>query len=224
LGVLNCEKKLKITLRMKPISLLLLGLLLGPLAAQADTPKGFDTNGVDFYLPQTATAGRASLDDLATYTQKLQSVCDAYFANTTAPDDLDIDVAVKPGPQSRVWLVSITAPPADQRLADLRAKLLAVTPPPVHDGPVAFSIHGIIAGGNDQPPTKPGQPPQLPEDWKTVILKYRTTKPVSFDDMINLVWDGPPPATSHSFGNYVGIAALIIVGVLWGINYRRNNP
>jgi hypothetical protein len=224
LSVLNSPKKLKITPRMKPISLLLLGLLLGPLAASAaDAPKGFDTNGVDFYLPQTATAGRVSLDDLATYTNKLQDVCAAYFANSEAAEDLDIDVAVRPGPESRVWLVSLATPPADKRLADLRAKLLAVVPPPVHDGPVALSIHGVIAGGNDDPPTKPGKPPQLPGDWQTVILRSRTSRPVTFDEMLNLVWNGPPAAAPVSISNYLGIAVLLILGVIIWIRYRRQN-
>jgi hypothetical protein len=211
--------------RMKPISILLLGLLLAPLAAQAlDTPTGFDTSGVDFYLPQSATAGRASLDDLATYTKSLQDVCTTFFANSTAAEDLDIDVAVRPGQESRVWLVSLVKPPADERFANLRQQLAAVPPPPVHDGPIALSIHGVIAGGNDQPPTKPGAPPQMPDDWKTVYIKTRNSKPVTFDDMINMVWDGPVPLETKPIADYLGIGVIIIITVISIVGYRRRNP
>jgi hypothetical protein len=224
LSVLNSRKMLTLTLRMKPIFLLLLGFLLGPLVVQAvDLPKGFDTNGVDFFLPQAATAGRASLDDLATYTRKLQDVCETFFANTTTPDDLDIVAAVKPGPQSRIWLISQAPPPADVRLAALRQKLAAVEPPPVHDGPIALSIHGLIAGGNDQPPTQPSRPPQMPDDWKAVLLKNRTAKPVAFDDMIAIVWNGPPHTSSVNIPNLIGITLLVIIGIVFAVRYRRNN-
>ncbi len=209
---------------MKPFFLLSLALFLSPLASQAvDIPKGFDTAGVEFYLPQAATVGRASLDDLATYTKKLQDVCETYFANTTAPDDLDIVAAVKPGPQSRIWLISLAPPPADQRLAALRQKLAAVEPPPVHDGPIALSIHGLIAGGNDQPPTKPGKPPQMPDDWKTVLLQNRTAKAVTFDELMDVVWDGPPHTSSVNIPNLIGMVLLVIFGIVFAIRYRRKN-
>ena len=212
-------------LRMKSLSILLLGLLVGPLAAgAADAPKGFDTSGVDFYLPQKVTAERASLDDLADYTKRLQAVCEAYYANSTAADDVDIDVAVRPGPQSRVWLISLAPPPADQRLADLRQKLESVPPPPVKGGPVALSIHAIIAGGNDQPPTKAGTPPQMPDDWKTVYIRSRNSKPVTFDDMVNMVWAGPVPLAPKPIADYLGIGVLVIIGIISAVQYRRRNP
>ncbi|HTB64148.1 MAG TPA: hypothetical protein VK737_11250 [Opitutales bacterium] len=156
-----------------------------------DAPKGFVSEGVDFYLSPQQTSERASLDDLATYTKALQGVCETYFANTTTAEDLDIVAAVRPGPDSRVWLISLAPPPANDRLADLRAKLDKVPPPPVNGGPVALSIHGVIANGNDKPPSKDGGPPQMPDEWKTIILQHQKTKPVSFDEMLGLVWSGP---------------------------------
>jgi hypothetical protein len=177
---------------MRCLSILLLGLFLGPFAAEAqDAPKGFVSEGVDFFLPPQQTAQRATLDDLATYTKALQGVCETYFANTTTAENLDIVAAVRPGPESKVWLISLLPPPADDRLADLRAKLNKVPPPPVNGGPVAFSIHGVIAGGNDKPPSKDGGPPQMPDEWKSVILQHQKTKPVNFDEMLGIVWAGP---------------------------------
>jgi len=210
---------------MKSFSIRRLAWLLIPLtAAAADVPKGIDTNGVDFFLPRQVTAQRVSLDDLATYTKSLQDICELYFANATAPEDVDIVVAIKPGPKSRVWFISLASPPADQRFVALRQKLEAVEPPPVRSGPIALSIHGVIAGGNDLPPTKTGQPPQMPEDWKTVMLRSRGNRPLTFDDLIPLVWDGAPAVSTNHFGDYIGIVALVVIGVLWARNYRRRNP
>jgi hypothetical protein len=225
LSVLNFQKMLKSGLRMKSFSIRWLAWLLIPLTAlAADAPRGFDTNGVDFYFPRQYTAERVSLDDLATYTKSLQDVCTLYFANTSAPEDLDIDIAVKPGPKSRVWFVSLASPPADQRFVALRQKLEEVEPPPVRNGPIALSIHGVIAGGNDLPPTKPGQPPQMPQDWKTVMLRSRGTRPLTFDEMIDLVWNGaPPPVTTSHYGDYLGIAALVVIAIIWARRYRERN-
>ena len=145
----------------------LFGLLLGPMAVLAadaqppDAPKAFETMGVELYLKKDIVAQRASNDDLAAYTKALQSAAEDYFAGRKDnwQEDLDIVVAIKPGNQSRVWLVSRVFPEPDDRLSDLRDKLAAVPPPPVNGGPVAFCIHSQVAGGNNKPPSKMGSPP-----------------------------------------------------------------
>ncbi len=148
---------------MKTPLLCLLGLLLAPLAAlAADAPaspaaaaptdpapagqaaaaatpvKGFETTGLDLYRSREETLQRASNNDMAAYTKQLQAVCEDFFANATLSENLAIVAAIKPGPESRIWLISSRTDKLDARLTSLRDKLAAVTPPPVNTGPVVF--------------------------------------------------------------------------------------
>lgn len=223
--------------------ILLFGLLLSPLtvlaadapapdaataatttAATTEAPKPFETMGVELYLKKDVMAQRASNDDLATYTKALQSAAEDYFSAQKDPwrEDLDIVVAIKPGPQSRVWLVSRVFPEPDDRLSDLRDKLNAVPPPPVTGGPVAFCIHTQVAGGNDKPPSKIGSPP-FPKEWSDALAKAGSTKPLAFDDMMALVSSAPLTSTWAKISGPLmlgGFAVAAVVGVAF-MSWRK---
>ena len=211
---------------MKRLRLLLAATVLFPLAVRADdTPKGFDTAGVDFYLSQQETAAHVSLDDLATYTKAVQDACAAYFANSTTPEDIDIVVAVKPGPESRVWLISMAQPPADQRFADLRVKLAKIDPPPVHDGPVAFDVHGVVAGGNNQPPTTKQGQPEMPQIWRAAILRAQQAyKPINFNQMLDQAWNDSLPVTKPNLVLPITLGILLAGGAGYMFFTRRKAP
>ena len=76
-----------------------------PDAPVVEAPKAFETEGVELYIKKDIMAQRASNDDLAAYTKALQGVADDYFTAQKDPwrEDLDIVVAIKPGPIARVW-------------------------------------------------------------------------------------------------------------------------
>jgi hypothetical protein len=221
----------------------LFGLLLCPVAIFAadapapaaatdapavEAPKAFETMGVELYLKKNIVAQRASNDDLAEYTKALQSAAEEYFTGKKDNwrEDLDIVVAVKPGPLSRVWLVSRVFPEPDDRLSDLRDKLAAVPPPPVNGGPVAFCIHTQVAGGNLLPPSKLGSPP-FPKEWSDALAKSGSTKPLAFDDMLVLVSAAPTTTTWQNISGPLllgGFAVSVVVAVsylTWRNKQRR---
>jgi hypothetical protein len=189
-----------------------------------DASVGFDTAGVDLYLPKETAAQRATPEDLATYTMLLQGACADFFAQATTPEDLDIVVAVRSGQRSRVWFIAslganATASPDAVRakletegrepfpgssapaLDGLRAKLDAIVPPEVTGGPIAFAIRGRIAGGATKTPIQPGAPP-TPQEWKDVLDTIKTNQPLPFDDTLELVW--PDNESSHSDAANIG--------------------
>jgi len=210
--------------------LVLIGLLISPLAAlaadapAADAPKVFETTGVELYLKKEVMAQRASNDDMATYVKALQAAAEDFFIAQKEPwkEDLDIVVAVKPGPQARVWFVSWVLPAPDDRLSVLRAKLAAIPPPPVNSGPVAFCIHTQIAGGNGKPPSAVGSPP-IPQEWKDIAAKAGTAKPLAMDDLLALIGTAPPANTWDATAGRMMVGGFLIFVVIAGIFFVRRN-
>jgi hypothetical protein len=195
-----------------------------PDAPAVEAPKAFETEGVELYIKKDIMAQRASVDDMAAYTKALQGVADDYFTAQKDPwrEDLDIVVAIKPGPIARVWLVSRIFPEPDDRLSDLRDKLAAVPAPAVNGGPVAFCIHSEVAGGNRQPPSKLGAPP-FPKEWMDALAKAGINKPIPFDDLMALVSSTPPVNRWNQISGPLmmgGFVVAVLVGL--GFNYRRN--
>jgi hypothetical protein len=208
----------------------LCGLLLSPLAGlaaeapAADAPPVFDTTGVDLYLPQKVMAQRVSVDDMATYTKALQAAAEDYFTSQKDPwkEDLAIVVAVKPGPQARVWLVSWVLPDPNDRLAALRDKLAAIPPPPVTGGPVAFCIDVAIAGGNGKPPSTAGSPP-MPKEWTDALAKGASNKPVPFDDLMALIGATPPVNSWDKQAGQLMIGGFMIFVVIAAFFFYQRN-
>jgi len=235
---------------MKPSPLILFGLLLGPFLAQAaDAPatsaasapaavssaapagtarataaivKGFETTGVDLYRSKEETAKRASNDDLAAYTKRLQAACEEFFANATVAENLAIVAAIKPGPESRVWLVS-SREPLEERLNPLHDKLAAIPPPPVNVGPVAFCIYGRVNGGWGKELKGPTNYPPLPQAWKDVLAQSKDGAPVLFDEMLLAAWSGPSRALPLNWATLVAMAALILSAVCAMLAFMRRN-
>ncbi len=205
-------------------------LLLCPLAVLAadapatDPAKVFESTGVELYLKKDVMAARASNDDLATYTKALQGAAEEYFAAQKEPwkEDLDIVVAVKPGPQARVWFVSWVLPDPDERLSALRTKLAAVPPPPVNGGPVAFCIHTQIAGGNDKPPSKMGSPP-FPKEWTDALANVHATKPVPFDDLMAMIGTTPVVNAWDEKAGKLMVGGFLIFVVLAAVLFVRRD-
>lgn len=110
-------------------------------------PRGFETQNIVLY--QTDDVLEERLPDIAKlndYIKRLRDVCQKFFAGTTAPETLDVVVAVRPGRQSRIWFVSSVQSTPDASRKSLRKSLENVTPCDVTSGSIAFAIGAKIAG------------------------------------------------------------------------------
>lgn len=151
--------------------------------------KGFETETLVLYQPDAVLNERVpSMEDLAGYVKRLQTVCAAFFSDAATPDTFHIVVVIKPGKQSRVWFVSSTPSPGDMKRESLRLKLEAVAPIEVQHGPVAFAISAKIAGGSGNPAKEDGayQPP-IPREWQEAAKGHKEPLAIP-DSFLELVW------------------------------------
>jgi hypothetical protein len=126
------------------------------------------------------------------YAKRLDEVCAGYFAKTETPETLQIVVALKPGKQSRVWLISSVLPGDDKSRADLIKKLEAVDPPDPHGGSFVFALTGEIAGGDGKKPD--GKSPPIPQEWEDAAKTL--TPPIEIPDgFLSVVWPDAPEST-----------------------------
>jgi hypothetical protein len=86
---------------------------------------------------------------LSAYVLKIEGNMNAVFAaaGAQAGASAAMVVAVKPGPQSRVWLIDPTGTLSGLAPA-LAAAASAVTPPAIRQGPIAFAILFQAWGGS----------------------------------------------------------------------------
>ena len=233
---------------MNPPLRLLIGLLLAPLAGwAADAPanpsasmpagyaapaaagsagsaatatpvKGFETTGLDLYRSREETLQRAANNDMATYTKNLQAACEQFFANATLSDNLAIVAAIKPGPESRIWLISTRSTTLDDRLTPLRDELAAIPPPPITGGPVAFCLYGRVNGGFGKE-LKGATYPPLPQAWKDVLAQSKGGAPVPFDTLVLVAWDPP----SVNWALIVSMVAIVLSAVCAVLAFMRRH-
>ncbi len=233
---------------MKPTLRLLFGLLLAPLAGwAADAPanpatsvptgaaapattasaskftaatpvKGFETTGLDLYRSREETLQRAANNDMATYTKNLQATCEQFFANASLSENLAIVAAIKPGPESRIWLISTRSATLDDRLAPLRDELAAIPPPSVNGGPVAFCLYGRVNGGFGKELKGANYPP-LPQAWKDVLAQSQNSAPVPFDALVLAAWNPP----SVNWALIVSMVAIVLSAVCAVLAFMRRH-
>jgi hypothetical protein len=167
---------------VKHIALILACLNIFGVVALA-APQGFETQNIVLYQPSDVLEERLpDATKLADYIKRLRDVCQRFFADTTAPETLNVVVAVRPGRQSRIWFVSSVQSTPDASRKSLRKSLEGVTPCDVISGPIAFAIAAKIAGGDG---TKPTDIP-MPLEWqKAAARKGTVTVP---DGVLDVVW------------------------------------
>jgi hypothetical protein len=125
-------------------------------------------------------------NSLATYVKALNAAGAAYTdaQHSGIPSVVDIVVAFKPSGATKVWIVddrkAIAAPGA------FAQKLESIHPPKSSNGPVAFSIHVSLWGGNDS--NQQNYRPPLPAEWQQAAKS--TAAPVPVDDILSTVWKG----------------------------------
>lgn len=151
--------------------------------------QGFAVDNIVLYQPNDVLTQRLpGPDALAAYIKQLQAVLTDFYAETKTPATLYTVVAVRPGGRSRVWFMSSTESGDFTNLRALRQKLETIKPVAVTGGPVAFTISGSIAGGDDKKPAedKDYQPP-IPQEWENAVKNAK--QPVLIPDgMLDAVW------------------------------------
>lgn len=182
---------------MKKLLPTLLIIFIG-IAGFADEPaKGFKMTSVNIgYMSQEELGRRVEVNELADYIKRLEAAYTEFFASATAPDSLEIVVAVKPDQKSRVWISSSAATIPSEQRDKLRAKLESVPTAKVSQHAIAFAVLGQVAGGDPKAPKESQQPP-IPMDWK-LALSNSKEQPKGFDDMLAQVWPGSQIAIAAS--------------------------
>jgi hypothetical protein len=124
------------------------------------------------------------------YLDRLTEVAHNFFVGNPTPETLHIIVLLIPGQHSRIWFLSSVRPGDAKELAPLKALLEAVTPIGVKEGPVLFTLSGVVMGGdgNELPA---GQSP-VPAQWRELEGKLREPLPMTGDAFLSLAYTDSP--------------------------------
>ena len=153
----------------------------------ADAGAGLQTDRIAVYQNQDVLLRRLPGPDVfGAYVKRLGLVAHRFFVGDTAPERLDVVVALRPGAAPRAWLVSSTRAGDSRELEPLRALLLAVPPVEVREGPVAFALSARIAGGGG-PPLSRDSPPPIPREWREAAGSMKEPASFSSDEFLNAV-------------------------------------
>ena len=141
--------------------------LLSSHVAVAAVP--FAVKSLALYQPNDVLVARLGTDaaPLASYVKQIEARETALFANSTKHPGVSgaIVIAIKPGRQSRAWLVlGSSGVPASLAL-QVAAEAEAVFPVSVRLGPIAVAIM-FDAWGGGQPVTDREHPAPVPPEWR----------------------------------------------------------
>ena len=179
------KKDLMITLR----PLILAALFLSATYAHSQAAKGFSSDNLVLYQPNDVLQARVpSVAKLAAYVKEIERVCQAFFAESTTPESLNLVIAVRPDKTSKVWFISSTHPDTPKDRVALRENLEKLPPCEVVGGPIAFAMVSTIAGGDGKTikPLADGKPP-FPKEW-TDASKKKEPAVVVPDGILEDVW------------------------------------
>lgn len=158
--------------------------------ARAATPTGFEMKSITLYQPNEVMQERVpDMRALTSYIRSVQTACQSHFAGVSAPELLDVVVAIRPGRRARAWFVSTTRPVNDESLSRLRRQIETVPPAEVRGGPVAFAIVASIAGASQPSPDPSGYAPPMPREWREAPIA--DSGAVVPDDILRVVWPEP---------------------------------
>jgi len=139
---------------------------LNPDAASAAAP--FVVSGLVLYQPNNMLAFRIRNDAraFANYLGQVEARETALFAQAGPHRGVSgaIVIAIKPGGQSRAWLVLGPNVQLDPTPAHIKAEAEAVPPLPVQAGPIAVAIL-FKAWGGGLPVTDAAHPAPIPLEW-----------------------------------------------------------
>jgi hypothetical protein len=124
------------------------------------------------------------------YLDRLTEVAHNFFVGNPTPETLHIIVLLIPGQHSRIWFLSSIRPGDAKELAPLRALLEAVPALAVKEGPVLFTLSGVVMGGdgNELPE---GKSP-VPAAWRDLEARLKEPLPMTGDAFLSLAYTDSP--------------------------------
>jgi hypothetical protein len=171
--------------------LILVALFLSATYAHSQEAKGFSSDNFVLYQPNDVLQARVpSVEKFAAYVKEIERVCQAFFAESTARESLNLVIAVRPDKTSKIWFISSTYPEMPKDRVTLRECLEKLPPCEVVGGPIAFAMVATIAGGDGKTikPLAGGKPP-FPKEWTDASKKKEANVTVP-DGILKDVW--PP--------------------------------
>jgi hypothetical protein len=157
-------------------------LCLGAALAQAAEP--FTKHNVVLLQSSALLEARvASVDAMAEYIRAVEAAArEAALASASKrPAAGFIVLALRPGPRARVWLDFDAPPPSFETSRALIAKIAAVPPFEVRDGPVVFALKVGLWDAFESKRLAPS-----PAEWKAATR--RAGQQLELDALIEQVW------------------------------------
>jgi hypothetical protein len=159
----------------------------GPLKVET----GFTLKHLVLYQPNEVILRRLPPKAEAdAYLDRLTEVAHNFFVGNLTPETLYIIVLLIPGQHSRVWFLSSTRPGDAKELAALKALLEAIPPVVVKEGPVLFTLSGVVAGGDGN--EMPADKSPVPAEWSPLEKKLREPLPMTSDAFLSLAYTDSP--------------------------------
>jgi len=159
----------------------------GPLRVET----GFSLKHLVLYQPTDVVMRRLPpRAEADVYLDRLTEVAHNFFVGNPSPETLHIIVLLIPGQHSRIWFLSSTRPGDAKELAPLKALLESVPPLLVKEGPVLFTLSGVVMGGdgNELPE---GQSP-VPAPWRELEGRLKEPLPMTGDAFLSLAYTDSP--------------------------------
>jgi TonB family protein len=153
--------------------------------------SGFMLRHLILYQPNDIVMRRMPpKTDADAYLDRLTEVAHNFFVGNPAPETLHIIVLLMPGERSRIWFLSSNRPGNSKDLLPLKKLLEAVKPLPVKEGPVLFTLSGVVMGGDGQ--DLPADQSPVPAEWRQVEGALKEPLPITGDEFLSLAFRTSP--------------------------------
>jgi len=159
----------------------------GPVRVQS----GFTLRHLILYQPNEVVVRRMPPKTEAdAYLDRLTEVAHNFFVGNPAPETLHIIVLLMPGQRSRIWFLSSNRPGDAKELRPLKLLLAAVKPLAIKEGPVLFTLSGVVMGGDGL--DLPADQSPVPAEWREVEGKLKDPLPLTGDEFLTLAFRDSP--------------------------------
>jgi TonB family protein len=159
----------------------------GPVRVQS----GFTLRHLILYQPNEVVVRRMPPKTEAdAYLDRLTEVAHNFFVGNPAPETLHIIVLLMPGQRSRIWFLSSNRPGDAKELRPLKLLLEAVKPLAIKEGPVLFTLSGVVMGGDGL--DLPADQSPVPAEWREVEGKLKDPLPLTGDEFLTLAFRDSP--------------------------------
>jgi TonB family protein len=159
----------------------------GPVRVQS----GFSLRHLILYQPNEVVIRRMPPKTEADgYLDRLTEVAHNFFIGNPAPETLHIIVLLVPGQHSRVWFLSSNRPGNAKELRPLKLLLEAIKPLKVNEGPVLFTLSGVVMGGDGM--DLPADQSPVPAEWRELEGKLKDPLPLTGDEFLTRAFTDSP--------------------------------